>query len=178
MASSMGKIAVVGALGVGGYLLYRSMSSTTAAAAAGTSTTSTPFSLADLVNALKSSGAAAAPPATAAAPNPSGPTAKALVSAAGGVTSLNSDQWNYYWAKISGTTQTAELFPAGNRDALMTVGDYLAARQAAGLAVTLPGLSGMGAVAIHKPVVVIRGAEGRPVMVLSQGRRVILGGGW
>lgn len=38
--------------------------------------------------------------------------------------------------------------------------------------------NGLGAVTIPKPFVVVKGAEGRPVMLLRGGKRVILKGGW
>ena len=58
---------------------------------------------------------------------------------------LNADQWNYYWSQVSGITQTADLFPAGNRGALMTFDEYVAARQAQNL--PLSGISAFRAAA-------------------------------
>jgi hypothetical protein len=175
-SSSMGKIAVVGALGVGGYLLYRSMSSTTATAAAGTATTSSAFSLTDLVNAFKNAiGSSPATPAAPAAGPSSVPdsqavqTQKLLTAANADATTLyNGSQWNYFYQQVYGVPGVGLT---GDDGSPMTIATYMGLRSSNGLA-------GLGAVAVRKPVLVIRGAEGRPVMVLSQGRRVILGGGW
>jgi hypothetical protein len=59
--------------------------------------------------------------------------------AAGSPATLTADQWNYFWSKVSGVPQTADLFPVGNRTAPMNFGQYLAARTAKNL-----GVSGLG----------------------------------
>lgn len=46
---------------------------------------------------------------------------------------FNSDQWNWYRWAGSGVQTTTDLFPAGDRGALMTASEYLARRAAAGL---------------------------------------------
>lgn len=65
-------------------------------------------------------------------------TAGALTQASGS-NSQNADQWNYYYTQLSGVPQTTDLFPVGNRSALMSVQQYLQARQAAGLEIGLGG---------------------------------------
>jgi len=48
-------------------------------------------------------------------------------------TMLDADQWNYYYSELSGVHQSADLFPTGNRTAVMTVSQYFANRAQAGL---------------------------------------------
>lgn len=64
--------------------------------------------------------------------------AKVVAAAGGPGVTLNADGWNYYWGLVTGVPQTADLFPAGNRDALMTFAAYLAARASQGLTGRLP----------------------------------------
>jgi hypothetical protein len=45
----------------------------------------------------------------------------------------NSDQWNWMRAAGGGGQTTTDLFPPGDRGYVMTVGEYLGRRQAAGL---------------------------------------------
>lgn len=52
---------------------------------------------------------------------------------AGAVPLFSADEWNWYYGNWSHTPQTADLFPEGDRGALMTVGIYQSRRQAAGL---------------------------------------------
>lgn len=59
-------------------------------------------------------------------------TAQAAASA-GESSTLTADQWNYYYSKVTGVTQSTDLFPVGNRGALLTIDQYAAARQQAGL---------------------------------------------
>lgn len=186
MASSGGgKIVVIGALGVGGYLLYRAMTNQTAAAASGTSTTTTAFSLTDLVNALKNAlGTPAATSTPAAGSTPAASpllpgqaatadsrdvqTQKIIARAAGDATTLyNASQWNWFFQQVYGVPGIA----LGDDGSPMTAAQYMALRVS-------NGISGLGAVAIKKPFLVVRGAEGRPVMILGNGRRVVMGGGW
>jgi hypothetical protein len=125
--------------------------------------------LADLQAAIAKMTGSTSSTSTTTTPPASASTAAALVKAAGGATSLNSDQWNFYWTQISGQTQTVDIFPAGNRAAMMSVTDYLAARAAAGLSTTLPGLSGLGARPLPVPLLFGYDGHGRPVLILPQG---------
>lgn len=52
---------------------------------------------------------------------------------ASGVTTLNADQWNYYYAQITGNPQPYDLFTPNNRGELITVDTYLSRRVSAGL---------------------------------------------
>jgi len=54
---------------------------------------------------------------------------------------LNSDQWNYYRAQGGGTVPNVDIFPEGDRAALMTIDQYLEARHSHGLS-GLAGLNG------------------------------------
>jgi hypothetical protein len=181
-SSSFGKIAVVGALGVGGYMLYRAMSAPSTAAA-GSGTTTTALSLTDLVNALKSAiGTPAAPagggpaPATPLLPGVAATsdsrdvqTQKLIARAAGDTTTLyNGSQWNWFYQQVYGVPG---ISLDGDDGSPMTAGQYMALRVS-------NGISGLGAVPIKQPVLVVRGAEGKPVMLLGKGRRVVMGGGW
>jgi hypothetical protein len=51
---------------------------------------------------------------------------------------FNSDQWNYYRTLGGGDVPVVDLFPPGNREYLMSIDEYLAAR-------AREGLSGLGA---------------------------------
>jgi len=69
-------------------------------------------------------------------PNPTSAQLLAYVQAHGHLGSnsmLDADQWNYYYSNLTGVQQTANLFPAGNRTALMNVAQYFQARATAGL---------------------------------------------
>jgi hypothetical protein len=189
MASSgVGKAVVIGGVGLGAYLLWRSMSAQSTAVAAGSTSTTTGLSLNDLVNALKQ--ALGNPPSTTPAgggattnpviPSPLLPgqaattdsrdvqTQKIIAAAKGDTTTLyNVSQWNWFYQQVYGVPGIG----LGDDGSPMTAGQYMALR-------VNNGISGMGAVAIKRPIVVIRGAEGRPVMVLGKGRRVVMGGGW
>lgn len=46
---------------------------------------------------------------------------------------FNADQWNWYRQQETGTETTADLFPEGNRAALMDAAEYISRRQGAGL---------------------------------------------
>lgn len=46
---------------------------------------------------------------------------------------FNADQWNWYRQQETGTETTVDLFPAGDRAALLTAAEYIARRQSAGL---------------------------------------------
>jgi len=46
---------------------------------------------------------------------------------------LNSDQWNFYRQQETGEVTTTDLFPEGNRAALMDAAEYISRRQGAGL---------------------------------------------
>lgn len=46
---------------------------------------------------------------------------------------FNADQWNWYRQQETGTETTADLFPKGNRVALMDAAEYISRRQGAGL---------------------------------------------
>jgi hypothetical protein len=189
-SSGVGKAVVIGGVGLGAYLLWRSMSAQSTAVAAGTTSTTTGFSLTDLVNALKQAlgtpaasttpagGGTSTTPTTTASPLLPGQAAttdsrdvqtqKIIARAAGDTTTLyNVSQWNWFYQQVYGVPGIG----LGDDGSPMTAGQYMALRVS-------NGISGMGAVAIKKPVVVIRGAEGRPVMVFSNGRRVVMGGGW
>jgi hypothetical protein len=176
-SSSTGELIKWGAIAVGGWYLYQKFFATPAAASA---TPSTGLTLADLQAAIASmtgSGGGSTPagsstPAAGSTTPPApGSTAAALTTAAGGATSLTADQWNYYWSQISGQTQTVDLFPAGDRGALMSVTAYLAARTAAGLSAALPGLAGLGARALPIPLLFGYDGKGRPVMIVPKGAR-------
>jgi hypothetical protein len=190
MASSgVGKAVVIGGVGLGAYLLWRSMSSTTAAVAAGSTSTTTGLSLTDLVNALKQAlGTPSTTPAggTTGGGTPSGgaspllpgaaatsdsrdvQTQKIIARAAGDTTTLYTvSEWNWFYQQVYGVPGIG----LGDDGSPMTAGQYMTLR-------VNNGISGLGAVVIKRPVVVIRGAEGRPVMVLGKGRRVVMGGGW
>jgi hypothetical protein len=47
---------------------------------------------------------------------------------------MTADEWNWYREQATGAATTVDLFPAGNRGALMTAAQYHDARAAAGLA--------------------------------------------
>ncbi|MBZ5610166.1 MAG: FtsX-like permease family protein [Acidobacteriia bacterium] len=63
----------------------------------------------------------------------SGGIRRELVAASGRSNALNSDQWNYLYAQITGVPQIAVLFPAASRLQSMTVDYYLERRANAGL---------------------------------------------
>lgn len=173
-----GKLVTVGAIGVGGYLLYRYMTQTTTAAAGSSSTTAS-FSLADLVNAIRQSvsGSPAAPASpstdgTGAADSAAVQTAKIIAAAGGDASTLHTaSEWSWFYTHVYGDSGVDVLL--GDDGSPMTAGTYIGLRVQKGFS----GV-GMGAVQVVRPVVIIRGAEGRPVMVLGGGKRVVLGGGW
>jgi len=154
-------------IGGAAYFLYNAWaSSQTAAAAVAPAPTPTPAG-------TTTSGVTTTTPTVVAGtgsnPAPATTTAQGLTNAAGGQTQLTADQWNYYWGQVSGVPQTTDLFPAGNRDALMSVDAYLAARTAAGLSATLSGFSGLGALPLPIPLVFAYGADKRPTLVIPRG---------
>lgn len=61
---------------------------------------------------------------------------KVLTAAGGAAKQLTADQWNYYWSQVSGVKQSTDLFPAGNRGALLSFAQYIAARQAKNLGIS------------------------------------------
>jgi len=160
---------------------------TTPPATTTTSTTAPTFSLQNLITAiqdsLNSSGGASssgttapagAPPAPPAPVANEGQTASALIDAAGGLNSFNVDQWNYYWGQLGGTVltpaQSAAVATAAGGDNPMDVDAYLSARGAAGLPITLPGLSGLGAVPLPVPLTFIYGPDKRPLLLIPGGQ--------
>jgi hypothetical protein len=174
-SSGVGEVVKWGAIGVGVYFLYRAFASSSGSGG---------FSLASLAqavtNAFGGGGSPAAtttpvvtttPPVTVTPVANESQTASALITAAGGVNSLDADQWNYYWSQISGVPQTADLFPPANRGALMDVNAYITARSAAGLPTTLPGLSGLGAATLPIPLMFAYSRrDKRPLLILPGGR--------
>ena len=194
-SGGMGEILKWGLIIGGAYYLYQAyISSQTAAApaapAAGaappaTSTTAPTFSLQNLITAIQDSLNSGGPSSGATAPagsNPTPPapvanegqTASALIDAAGGANSFNVDQWNYYWGQLGGTVltpaQSAAVATAAGGDNPMDVNAYLAARGTAGLPITLPGLSGLGAVPLPVPLTFIYGPDKRPLLLIPGGR--------
>lgn len=135
------------------YLLYENFIAAPAVVVAPPSPTTTPNST--IVNTGSTTGTTSGTSSTPPPPPPSGTgggagplpsgsnlsalATKVLALAGGNSKMLTADQWNYYWTQASGVHQTANLFPTGNRAALMSFGDYLAARQTASL-----GVSGLG----------------------------------
>ena len=58
----------------------------------------------------------------------------ASIQKAGGLgIKLNADQWNWYRQQETGAETTVDLFPAGNRAALMDAAEYISRRTGAGL---------------------------------------------
>lgn len=195
----MGEILKWGLIIGGAYYLYQAYvnsqaaavaaapaaGSTTASATTTSSTTAPTFSLQNLITAIQDSLNSGAAPSGTAAPvgAPSAPpapvanegqTASALIDAAGGANSFNVDQWNYYWGQLGGTvltpTQSAAVATAAGGDNPMDVDAYLSARAAAGLPITLPGLSGLGAVPLPVPLTFIYGPDKRPLLLIPGGR--------
>lgn len=76
---------------------------------------------------------------------------------------LSADVWGYYWSKVTGVQQTADLFPVGNRDFAMSIDDYINVRQQHGLS----GCGGMGAVFNVGPYAIK--TPGYPLFSLQQG---------
>ncbi len=142
-------ILIFGAVGVGLYLLYQAYVSANTPAG----TAAAPVTLASLTQAIENaisggtpaagaaSAAAAPPPTNYTAVANESDTASALIDAAGGVNSLNVDQWNYYFYQLGGTVltaaQSAAVATAAGGDSPMSVDAYLAALKAAGLPNTL-----------------------------------------
>ena len=152
MASNVGEIVKWGLIAVGGYLAWNWYENTFAATAVpATPTTpavpttpvtpSTPTTPTTPTTPVVTN-----PPSTPLANLPLSTLAQKVLNAAGGSgKTLTADQWNYYWSNVSGVHQTADLFPAGNRTALLTFTQYLANRQAKNLGVSgLRGLRGHG----------------------------------
>ena len=109
-------------LGLGAYVLYEylygTQAVTSSASTGGTTVTTTPVSSA---------------PSASVAPTKVGVNASALQSIAGGATALTADQWNYFYSKLTGVHQTADLFTSGSRGQVIDVNTYLARRATAGL---------------------------------------------
>ena len=173
-SDTMGTVLKWGLIGAAAYFVYQAWASSqasSAAAAPAPGTAPAPVTTSTLAT-VAGGTAPPAPTTPVVAGTGSNPaattTAQALVNAAGGETQLTADEWNYYWTQLSGVNQTADLFPAGNRAALMSVNDYIAARSAAGLPTTISGFSGLGVVALRVPLVFAYGADKRPLLVVPR----------
>lgn len=199
-SGGMGEILKWGLIIGGAYYLYQAYVNSQAASAVAaapvtgavtpvattttTATTAPTFSLQNLITAiqdsLNSGGGAVttapvgAPPALPAPVANESQTASALIDAAGGLNSFNVDQWNYYWGQLGGTvltpTQSAAVATAAGGDNPMDVDAYISARGAAGLPITLPGLSGLGAVPLPVPLTFIYGPDKRPLLLIPGGQ--------
>ena len=158
-------------IGGAAYFIYNAWASSQATAAVAPAVSPTP--LVGTTTTTTSAGVTTSTPTvvtgTGTNPAPATTTAQGLTNAAGGQTQLTADEWNYYWGQVSGVPQTTDLFPAGNRDALMSVDAYLAARSAAGLSPTLTGFSGLGAISLPVPLVFAYGPDKRPTLVIPRG---------
>jgi len=127
-----------GLLAVGGWLLYSKFVSAQPAATTG-GTPAPGGGTPPAGGGTPPSGGGTTPPPSGLTPDQYCAVAQKALAAAGGPgTAHTADDWNYYWSAASGVTQTADLFPSGNRSALMSWNDYLAARTAAGIGVSIP----------------------------------------
>jgi hypothetical protein len=173
--STFGEIIKWVLIGGAAYFIYNAWASSQSTAAVPPAVSPTPVgTTTGTTTTTTSTGVTTSTPTTVVSgtgtnPAPATTTAQGLTQAAGGQTQLTADEWNYYWGQVSGVPQTTDLFPAGNRDALMSVDAYLAARSAAGLSPTLTGFSGLGAIALPVPLVFAYGADKRPVLVIPRG---------
>jgi hypothetical protein len=184
--NTFGEVLKWGAIAVGAYLLWQYFTSSSASAApaaapASGGTPATPITLQSLIAAIEAAGttAAATPPATGtvvAVPTTFAPVANetalasALIDTAGGVNSLNVDQWNYYAYQLGSTvltpTQSAAVATAAGGDNPMSVDAYIAARTAAGVPLSITGIAGLGAAPLPVPLMFTYGAGGRPVLLI------------
>lgn len=128
-----------GLLAGGVYLLWNTLSSATTAAASTATPGTTPVTPTGtpVTTVIKPTPVTPVSPSVPPAIAASCALAQQVLAAAGGINAkLNADTWNYYWSQASGVPQTADLFPVGNRDALLSFDQYLVARTAAGIGVS------------------------------------------
>jgi hypothetical protein len=123
-------------LALGGYVLYEYLygTPTTTTSAQGGTTVATganPPTGGTTVTTTPPSGGTGG--SGSVAPPKTGVSAQSLQAAAGKNTMLTADQWNYFYSKISGVHQTADLFATGSRAQPIDVNTYLARRATAGL---------------------------------------------